>query len=331
MMTHVSPASGQEDLWGGILWSNGPARILDQRIRVVAKNEPKKRKYTRIVLVGKNRKLKKPSDAARIARPGDLIKIDAGDYRDCAVWRAPNIAIEGVGGYAHVKDISCGGKAIWVFYAAPVRISNIRFSGARVPARNGAGIRWEGGGTLIVRHSWFHNNQMGILTHNVETSQLGIQDSKFEENGDCPDFCGHGVYAGRIRRLIVLNSEFTGHKHGHHIKSRAQFNRIDGNRISDGPTGTASFSIDLPESGTAVIRYNTLEKGPKSENFKAMISIGEEGGLPGRPMHTSRGIIIENNAFQNDNERPTIFIRNSSPHKVMRRNNRFSGPGDPLR
>ena len=91
----------------------------------------------RLVLVGPKQALKLPSEAAKIAQPGDRIRIDAGTYRDCAVWRTPNITIEDVGGYAHVKDISSHRKAIWVFYASPVRISNVRFSGARVRYRNG--------------------------------------------------------------------------------------------------------------------------------------------------------------------------------------------------
>ena len=107
----------------------------------------------RLILVGPERALKLPSAATKIAQPGDRIRIDAGTYRDCAVWRTPNITIKGVGGYAHVKDISCHRKAIWVFYASPVEISNVRFSGAWVRHRNGAGIRWEGYGRLVLRNT----------------------------------------------------------------------------------------------------------------------------------------------------------------------------------
>ena len=282
----------------------------------------------RVLLVGPTRRLKKPSAAARVARPGDLIEIDAGEYKDCAVWRTPNIRIQGVGGYAHVKDISCDGKAIWVFYASPVQISHVRFSGARVIHNNGAGIRWEGSGRLVIENSWIHNNQMGILTHNVKKSRLIVKHSKFEENGDCPNFCGHGIYAGRIRHLSVSNSEFVGHKHGHHIKSRAYFTDIMGNRISDGPRGTASFAIDLPDSGTANIRYNFIEKGPKADNKKGVISIGEEGErIEGGSFNPSRFIKIESNVFLNSGRRPTNFVWNRGRHPVTLRSNKFTGPG----
>jgi hypothetical protein len=282
----------------------------------------------RVLLVGPTRGLKKPSDAARIAKRGDLIKIDAGEYRDCAVWRTPNIRIRGVGGYAHVKDVSCARKGIWVFYAAPVHISNVRFSGARVQHNNGAGIRWEGHGRLVLENSWFHNNQMGILTHNNNKSSVVVSNSKFATNGDCPKFCGHGIYAGRIGYLSVTGSNFRDHKYGHHIKSRAHNTLITGNRITDGPTGTASYSINIPDSGTAEIRDNTIQQGPKTDNSQAIIAIGEEGRWHnGGRFNPSRGIVIESNMFQNNTRKKTNFIWNRGLDPVTLRDNRFSGPG----
>ena len=282
----------------------------------------------RLILVGPERALKLPSAAAKIAQPGDRIRIDAGTYRDCAVWRTPNITIEGVGGYAHVKDFSCHQKAIWVFFASPVWIRHVRFSGARVRHRNGAGIRWEGFGRLTLKNTWFHNNQMGIIAHNRLRSAMVIADSRFEFNGDCPSFCGHGIYAGRIAYLSITNSLFAGHSFGHHIKSRALVTEVIGNRILDGATGTASYAINLPDSGTATIRNNYIEKGPLSDNAKAVIAMGEEGTrLKGGRVNPSRFIKIEHNIFQNNALTPTNFIWNRGNHAVIERNNTFGGPG----
>ena len=215
--------------------------LADATQKSVVTSADTERTKGRVLLVGPTRKLKNPPAAARIAMPGDLIKIDAGSYKDCAIWRTPNIRIRGIGGCAHVKDVSCDRKAIWVFYAAPVHISNIRFSGARVPHNNGAGIRWEGRGRLVLENSWIHNNQIGILAHNSRKFHVAIRSSKFESNGDCPKFCAHGIYVDHLWNLSVWDSEFIGHRHGHHIKSRACNTDIVGNRITDGSTGTASY------------------------------------------------------------------------------------------
>ena len=288
----------------------------------------------RVLLVGPDRELKAPSAAAPLARPGDTIRIDAGVYRDCAVWRVPNLMLEGVGGTAHIRDVSCEGKGLWVFYAGPAKVKNIRFSGAKVPRRNGAGIRWEGRGWLVVENARFDGNQMGILTHNRRGSRLFVSKSRFDGNGACEKFCGHAIYAGFIGELRVQASEFSGHLFGHHIKSRALVSRIVGNRISDGPAGTASYAINLPNSGTADIRHNVIRKGRLSDNIHCAICIGEEirpRGPEYRPFNAanpSRGIAVARNTFRNDgSSAETAFVWNRGPHPVRLEANTMTGPG----
>lgn len=327
--SHIARLIGQFLMTAAAILLVTPAVAQKGSVQQSPAKSTERPKYTgRLLQVGPTRLLKSPSAAAKIAQAGDLIEIDAGSYRDCAVWRAPNIRIRGVGGYAHVKDVSCDHKAIWVFYASPVHISQIRFSGARVRHNNGAGIRWEGHGRLLLENSWIHNNQMGILAHNSKKSRIIIKSSKFEANGDCPTFCGHGIYVGHLWYLSVFDSDFSGHKHGHHIKSRAYNTEITGNRIIDGATGTSSYAINLPDSGTARISYNFVQQGPRSENSKAIVAIGEEGPWnKGGRVNPSRFIVIEGNVFRNDNRRKTNFVWNRGPDPVTLRNNRFNGAG----
>ena len=123
--------------------------------------------------------------------------------------------------------------------------------------------------------------------------------------------------------MSITNSRFAHHILGHHIKSRARVSVITGNWILDGAIGTASYAINLPDSGTATIRNNYIEKGPFSDNVKAMIAIGEEG----KRVNPSRFIKIEDNVFQNNAPRRTNFIWNRGSHPVTARNNVFGGPG----
>ena len=289
----------------------------------------------RVLHVGPARRLKNPSEASIVARRGDTIRIDAGNYVDCAIWRTPDLTLIGEApGYPHIQDISCDGKALWVFYDGPVRIENIRFSGARVARRNGAGIRWEGSGWLVVEKSKFDRNEMAILTHNRHVSSLSVSESVFEDNGYCATYCGHGIYAGLISTLIVRSSQFRRTHFGHHIKSRALNSYITGNRLSDGETGTSSYAINLPNSGTASIRGNTIQKGPLSDNVYCAICIGEEIAAPGAPRkrtgtrNPSKGIFIEGNSFRNDSGRPeTVFVWNRGGDPVSIGRNTLTGPG----
>jgi hypothetical protein len=47
------------------------------------------------LLVGPEALLKTPSAAAAIAQNGDTVVVAAGDYFDCAIWRANDLTIEG--------------------------------------------------------------------------------------------------------------------------------------------------------------------------------------------------------------------------------------------
>jgi hypothetical protein len=79
--------------------------------------------------------------------------------------------------------------------------------------------------------------------------------------------------------LRVENSHFSNSntRQGHSIKSRALSTEVIGCTITDGPDGTSSYLIEAPNGGALIVRGNSLEKGPKSENHKAAIAIGAEG------------------------------------------------------
>jgi len=288
-------------------------------------------KQRRVLHVGPSRALRAPSAAARVARDGDHVIIDPGTYRDCAVWRASDLVLEGDGrGTPHLTATVCDDQAIWLVRGNNVRVINVEFSGAHSSAFNGAGIKMVGT-NLLVRNSRFLDNENGILTADQPRSHIIVTDSQFERNGSCRMDCAHGIYAGRVYRLVVRNSRFVGQKQGHHIKSRAYTTQLLGNTISDGADGTASMSINLPNGGNADIAYNTIEQGPKAENYRMMISIGEETRpVKGRshPMRNpSRALIFRNNVFTNRHPKGALFIRNVTATPVTLRDNRFIGPG----
>ena len=145
---------------------------------------------------------------------------------------------------------------------------------ARVPDNNGAGIRAEGR-DLTLEHMRFINNQNGILS-GAQGGTITIRDSLFDHNGVCRNACAHGIYDGNLDLLSVARSTFTNTMEGHHIKSRALRTEVSDCSIQDGPEGTASYEIEIPNGGSLVARNNTIEKGPKAQNH-ATIVIGAEG------------------------------------------------------
>ncbi len=272
----------------------------------------------RVIEVGPARAVKLPSAAAAIAKSGDVVRIDAGEYVDCAVWRADNLVIEGQG-VVVIRDKVCEDKGIFVTAGANITIRSIEFAHARSSNKNGAGIRAEGA-NLTVDSSRFTDNENGILSGVSPKSRILIRSSVFTRNGKCDPDCTHGIYIGAIALLQVANSVFLQQYVGHHIKSRAQRTEIVGTTIKDGPTGTASFSVDLPDGGSLLLRNNVIEKGPQSENHLAAVSIGEES-----KRNPTVDLLIDHNMFQNTGSAKTSFVRNLTTTPAHLVANRLTG------
>ena len=276
-----------------------------------------------VLLVGPDRSLKAPSDAAAIAKDGDVVRIDPGEYVDCAIWRASGLVLEAPAGAAHVRDQACSGKAIWVIAGDDVTVDNITFSGARVPDQNGAGIRAEGR-NLTVRNARFLDNENGILAAPVEGSTILVESSVFERNGKCAANCAHGVYVNRIDRLKIVDSTFREQRMGHHIKSAALALEVIGSAIEDGPEGTASYLIDVVAGGEIVIADSVMQKGPKSDNRGTAIHIAG-AGAPGAPAYR-----IQGNRFRSEVPDEVAFVRNRSAVPAVLEANLLEGDVAPL-
>ena len=194
-----------------------------------------------------------------------------------------------------------------------------------MPDGNGAGIRAEGNG-LTIDHVKFINNQDGILGADVPDGTITITNSEFTHNGACNPACAHGIYVNALKLLHIDHTKFTDTQHAHHIKSRAARTEVIASDIIDGPTGTASYLIDIPNGGSVVVSDCTLEKGPLAENHTAAIMIGEEGVT-----QRTGEITITNNTFHNAGRYGTTFVVNDTATEAMLKGNKISGTAEPLK
>ena len=271
-----------------------------------------------IIMVGPGEKYTAPSQVARVVQPGDTVKIAPGTYYDCTVWTTNNITIEGAGPSVVLTDTTCQGKAIFVIHANDVTVKNVTLQRARVPDENGAGIRAEGI-NLNIENSKFIDNQNGILAGENPTSSIIIRNSEFDRNGFCGGNCAHGIYVGNIALLRIEHSRFFNTQVAHHIKSRAARTEIVDNHIEDGPTGTASYEVDIPGGGAVVMTGNVIEKGPNNQNHTAAVMIGAEGVSQPTPE-----LVFKNNVFTNDGP-PTAFVKNITATPAQLIGNTFKG------
>jgi hypothetical protein len=193
-----------------------------------------------------------------------------------------------------------------------------------VPDSNGAGIRLVKG-SLTVDSVKFIDNQNGIMGGEPGTT-VTIRNSDFDRNGTCEGACAHGIYIDKVDLLRVDNSRFSGTRQGHSIKSRALRTEVIGCTIADGPEGTSSYLIEIPNGGAVVVRDNTLEKGPKAENHTAAIAIGAEGVT-----HPTTEVTITNNSFRNDGDYETTLLWNITATRATLKGNKLSGSVIPLK
>jgi len=286
-----------------------------------------KREGPEILTVGPGKAYALPSEAALAAKRGDTIRIFPGTYTDCARWDADRLVIEGVGLGVVMANRVCDNKGIFITRGRDITVRNITFMSARAGGHNGSGIRAEGA-NLSVEASRFIDNEDGILSADNAAGTIVIKDSYFSGNGNCIAACAHGIYIGHIALLRVENSEFVEQHVGHHIKSRAARTEILNNSVHDGSKGSASYQVDLPNGGSAVISGNRFQKGPLSQNRGVAISIGAEGD---NALNPAGEIVVQDNSFSNDTGVATTFVKNYTGGPVVLQRNRFSGgPVTPL-
>jgi hypothetical protein len=247
--------------------------------------------YVSVLTVGPGKQFATLSAAVVASHDSDTIQVQAGTYTNDFATINTRITIEGVGGMVNLVATvpPPNGKAILVTNT-DVTLDNISFSGAKVADGNGAGVRYQSG-NLTINDCYFYNNQDGLLAADNPSGSITINNSEFSHNGAGDGFT-HNLYVGKVGTLTINGSYFHDAVVGHEIKSRALTTIIENSRIIDGPTGSASYSIDLPDGGKVVIRNNIIEQGPASQN-PAIIHVGG-------PLYAGTSVQISNNTIIND-------------------------------
>jgi len=288
-----------------------------------ARTPPTSANAPAVLRVGPGHTLRTPAAAAAVATDGALVEIEAGNYPgDAAVWLQNRLTLRAVGGRVGLPAAgrAAEGKATWVLRGGQFDIEGIDFSGSRVAARNGAGIRLERG-QARVRNCSFIDNENGILTSNFPDVELDVLNCEFGHNGH-GDGQSHNLYAGSIGRLRVEGSWFHHAREGHLIKSRAAYTEVRYSLLADGDGGITSYELEFPSGGVAVAVGNFIEQAASTRN-PHLVSYGVEGyGWP-----TNRLTLTHNTLFDRRN-RGGIFLRVAPGQvEVLCANNLLLGGG----
>ncbi|MES2855676.1 MAG: hypothetical protein V4692_07425 [Bdellovibrionota bacterium] len=280
----------------------------------------------RVISVGAGKQYATLKAAVTAALAGDTIEVQAGTYtNDYPPLINKNLTIKGVGGKVHFNSTIAVPNRKGIFdVAANVTLLNLEISGAFISngdGANGAAVRYEGG-NLVIDNCNIHHNQNGVM--GTGSGSITIKNSQFVSNGvsdsvNFPEGYGytHGVYVNATQ-LTVSRSYFFSQNVGHHIKSRSANNLIDNNVIVDGANGSASYDVEFPNGGTAIVQNNLIQKGPKAGNSR-FVSFGAEGALL-----SSSSLKVSGNLFINEKSN-SVAIQNASNITATISNNKFYG------
>ncbi|MDR2774128.1 MAG: hypothetical protein LBC19_05200 [Tannerella sp.] len=257
-----------------------------------------------VLQVGVDKPFKTIKAAAEAAGNNTVVEIDAGTYKgDVTVWTQDNLVIRSAGGEvildADGKHVD--GKGIWEMKGGKVCVEGITFINAKAPDQNGAGIRLSNG-QLTVTGCRFLHNEMGILTNNEQSISLTVRNSEFGYGG-YGDGYSHNMYVGHISMADISGCWFHHAANGHLIKSRAALSHIYCNLIADGndADARASYEIDIPSGGQAVIAGNIIQKSPTPEN-PHVINFARESNTyyPVNRIFIAHNTVINNHNGSND-------------------------------
>ena len=182
--------------------------------------------------------------------------------------------------------------------------ASVNFKGIEVANANGlgwqgepnqAGIKLNAGcaGNFSIDSCYIHNCDDGILGGDFGTN-VTITNTELAKCGSATGFT-HNCYIAPCASVTVNNVLSWGAVIGHCFKTRAAVGAITKLRAFDGPYGTASYLLDMPDGGNYTIDSCTFEKGVHASNAPCV-----HYGAENQSSHPVNTLVIKNCVFINN-------------------------------
>jgi hypothetical protein len=190
-------------------------------------------------------------------------------------------------------------------------------SGIRIQASDGGAGPTPDGGNVTVTRCYIHNNDQGVLSANTlpggETyfspqPFITFAYDDFYDNGDGSGST-HNMYIGfdgyLTMHFTLQNSISRDAYVGHDVKTRAPYNNILYNQITD-DVGATSYELDFPLGGTTYVVGNVIYStavNPDLGNNNLMIyadihdngSSDPEYAVPNQDLHFLNNVVVDDN------------------------------------
>lgn len=127
----------------------------------------------------------------------------------------------------------------------------------------GSGIRTQGVG-LMVRNSYFHDGEQGILGGRKEGTEILIENTKVARLGKAGRT--HPIDINNVDSFTLRRSHIYGFvDEGNCLKTRAKHSVVTCNKIAS-MDGDSSWEVDSPNGGLVEVRNNVIQQSANSAN-----------------------------------------------------------------
>lgn len=284
--------------------------------------------------VGAERAMKSLKAIAAQLKPGDVVEIDPGVYREVLKLQANGtkeapITIRGVGAQRPVFDadgLDTSGRGpiprgIFQIEGAYYVIEHLEFKNAR-NHENSAGVRLLASTNAVIRDCKVSYCDMGIFgddreTVTIESCDIGFNSTK-DRIGYAHNFYMHG------NRVLVRACHIHDCPYGQNFKSRAHYNELWYNWIADSGEGEVG-PVDArdtasPNSNTLLVG-NVVVSAPERQgnNAKFVLFGSELGGSHDGTLY------LYHNTFVAGNPRIQFVNLADAKARAVIRNNIFIG------
>ena len=231
--------------------------------------------------------------ALAVARPGSVIEIVGGTYRESAAIGVAGLTLRGVAGRPHFDCTGlplADGKSCLYLAADDITLDNLEISGAVLSDEaggNGSCIRNAKHVSFKLRRISCHDSQEGLLT---DGGRAVIERSEFYGNG-WNGWTHNAYFSGDCIAVVVRGSTFRDARVGHEFKSRCPSNDIS-DSLFDSTRG--SRNLDLSDGGETLLYRSTLIKAAGTDNAE-LVGFAPESCLhPGKMVLKDVAIINSN-------------------------------------
>jgi Right handed beta helix region len=246
------------------------------------------------ICVGEGQAYHLVSDALTAARPGGVIEIVGGTYREAVAIRAAGITIRGVAGVPRFNCTDLRGEehdACILIAGDGVTLENIEIGAA---AGSGACILNEPGMQFTLRRISCHGHRTGLVAFG---GSVVIENSEFFDNGSSER--AHNVdLGGDCDSAIVRGSTFRDAPAGEEFVSRCKRTEISDSTFRNTHGGCV---LDIPDGGETMVYRSTLVKSAAAQSPEIVGFTTESCAHPGN-------LVLKDVIIIND--RPDATIHN---------------------